>query len=124
MSDLALDQTSNNDLLLTSGDLSTVILDAAIRQNLLQRLQLFLGEWFLDTTSGVPYYQTILVKNPNLDVVQATLKDVILSTNGIESLNSFKFEYDNSLRTLTVAFEAKSTNGTVINVQTQVGGGI
>lgn len=120
MSDIALDMNpaspSFSDLVLVNGDLQLVQSDAAIRQNLFQRLRLFLGEWFLDTTQGVPYYQVILLKNPNLDVVQATLLSVITKTEGIVELLDFAFDYDNAQRSLSVTFSARSTNGTVISV--------
>ena len=120
MSDLLMDMDpaspTYNDLKIVNGDLSLADGDAAIRQRLLLSLQLFLGEWFLDTTKGVPYYQFILVKNPNLDLVEATIKNVILSCPGIVELTDFEFGYNNGLRTLSVNFDAKSTNGTIISV--------
>lgn len=123
MSDIELDLVTN-DMKLTGGDISIVTLDAAIRQRLLQTLRLFLGEWFLDTSAGVPYYQSILVKNPNLDVVQASIKNAILSTPGIIELLSFNFNYDAAQRKVTMDFDAKSTNGTTITVRSFEEGGI
>jgi hypothetical protein len=123
MSDIELDLVTN-DMKLTGGDISIVTLDAAIRQRLLQTLRLFLGEWFLDTSAGVPYYQSILVKNPNLDVVQASIKNAILSTPGITELLSFNFNYDAVQRKVTMDFDAKSTNGTTITVRSFEEGGI
>lgn len=110
--DLALD-TQTHDLLITDGDLSVMSNDGSIRQNLKQRLLLFLGEWFLDTTQGVPYYQYILVKNPNLDLVEATFKDVILSTPGILELDTFEFGYTAGTRQLQIGLQAKSTQGDI-----------
>ena len=120
MSDIQLD-TLTNDISLSGGDLQIVLLDAAIRQSLLQRLRLFLGEWFLATDKGVPYYQSILVKNPNLDLIQATLLTVIRTTPGITDVTEFEFGYDNASRNLSVEFNARSTNGTIISIQTSVG---
>lgn len=122
MSDLKLDQLTN-DLVVEDSDLQLVQLDEAIRQSLFQRLRLFFGEWFLDTSKGVPYYQNIFVKNPNLDVVQATLLNTIQGTPGIEEILNFEYTaYDPATRELGIAFQAKSTNGTIISVQTNIGG--
>lgn len=123
MSDIKL-STLTNDLEVTNGDLDIILMDGAIRQSLLQRLRLFLGEWFLDTSHGVPYFQSILVKNPNLDLIQATIKNVVLSTPGITELLTFEFDYNNATRVLSVSFDARSTNGTVIQVTDALGGGI
>lgn len=125
MSDIALQmlpaQPNYNDLQVVAGDLVIIDRADAIRQRLLQNLRLFLGEWFLDTSKGVPYYQFILVKNPNLDLVEATIKNVILKTEGMQELTKFEFGYDNSLRALSVTFEAKSTTGETIKLRTSVG---
>jgi hypothetical protein len=105
--------TQTHDLLVTDGDLQVFSDNGAIRQNLKQRLLFFLGEWFLDTSQGVPYYQFILVKNPNLDLVESTLKDVVLSTTGILELDTFQLDYTRGTRQLQVSLQAKSTEGDI-----------
>lgn len=107
--DLMLD-TTTHDLVPVAGDLQLVTKADAVRQHLKQRLWLFLGEWFLDTTKGVPYYQFILVKNPNLDLVEATLKQMILQTPGVLELTDFSFTYARAGRALTVEFTAKCSD--------------
>ena len=120
MIDIQLD-SNGADLMVDTGDLVIIKDDAAIRQSVLQRLRTFFGEWFLDTSVGLPYYQNILVKNPNLDLVQALVKNVVLTTPGITMLNQFQFDYNNGLRELSIEFSAKSTNGQTILVSTTVG---
>lgn len=117
--DLLLD-ADTHDLAITVGDLQITADDQSIRQSLKQRLLLFFGEWFLDTEKGVPYYQFILVKNPNLDVVQALLKDAVLGTPGVLELTAFEFDYAPGNRELTVALQGKSTAGD-INFELPVG---
>lgn len=111
----------SNDLVIQNGDLVLVHNDSAIRQAVQQNLQTFLGEWFLDTTQGVPWLQSILVQHPNLDVIQSVLQEAILSTPGILSLTAFNFSFDNGKRTLTIQFQAISTNGQTIDLETSVG---
>lgn len=120
MIDLKISDTTN-DLILTDGDLTLIMDSDQIRQAVKQALQTFLGEWFLNTTQGIPYYQTVFTQNPNLDIVQATLTNAILSVPGIVQLTSFDFTFDNGLRKLNITFEAKSTNGQTINLETTVG---
>ena len=107
--DLQLD--SDFDLDLVEGDLALIEGLDAIRQHVRQRLQLFLGEWFLDITVGVPYFQNVYVKNPNFIVVEALFRDRVLSTPGIDEVNSFDFDYDNNTRQLSVSFAATTING-------------
>lgn len=119
MSDLAMDLVTN-DLLIKDGDMSLVTGDAAIAQDLQQRLQIWLGEWFLDTTKGLPFKQQILVKNPNLDVVQADFVQAILDTPGVSQILDFNFDYTSQNRSLAIFVVAQTTNGQTITAQAQI----
>ncbi len=118
MADLALqlDPVSQNlnDLDLVDGDLrltSTTIED--VRQNILQRLRVYLGEWFLDNTIGVPYYQQILVKNPDQSKIDAIYINQIMGTRGVQQLNSYSFSPNLTTRVLNLAFSAQTVKGKV-----------
>lgn len=110
-----------NDLVVVNGDLVLCKGSSAIAQDCLQQLQMFLGEWYLDTSKGVPWLQTILVKNPNLNVINATLQNVICSVKGISELVAFNYTYNNATRELSITFQAKCVNGQVIGLNTAVG---
>lgn len=98
--------TSGYKLHLSSG------LDATA-QRIKIRLKLFLGEWFLDTAAGVPYYEDILIKNPDLNLVKAALQQQILTTPEVVELISFDLQLDNQTRTLSVTFAATTTSGLI-----------
>lgn len=119
MSDLLMD-FATNDLMITNGDLSLATGDVAIQQDLQQRLQLWLGEWFLDTTKGVPYRQQILIKNPNMDVVQADITGTVTDTPGIEQILDINFSFNGPGRALTVVVSAQTSSGQVIQAQASV----
>lgn len=112
MIDLALDPTTN-DLLITAFDLSFVEDIDQIAQNLNIRLRFFLGEWYLDTLAGVPYYQYIFVKNPNQIQVDSFLQNEISSTVGITDITSYSSSYDGPTRNYSVNFSASSVSGPV-----------
>ena len=63
MKDIALD-TATGDLLLENFDLQLVEGRDQIAQNLMIRLRFILGEWFLDITAGIPYYDDFFIKAP------------------------------------------------------------
>lgn len=108
MADLEL--TDLGDLKVTNDELNIIDDDAAIRQHLAIRLRFFLGEWFLDERLGIPYFDSILVKNPNLILVRGILRNAILTTPGIQSLEKFEFEYDNTVRKMRVDFTVRRTS--------------
>jgi hypothetical protein len=104
MSDFKLDLLTG-DIAFEAGDF--VLLDGpeAIAQELRIRLRFFAGEWFADTRIGLPYFQSIFLKSPNINSVQSIFRDVILGTPGVISLQSLSLDL-NAARKLTVSFSA------------------
>lgn len=111
--DLALD-TQTGDLCLDCGDIATVSGVDAIRQSLSIRLRFLKGEWFMDPSIGVPYFERILVKNPNVQDAQAILRQVILTTPGVLGIERFEFNFDSVGRAARLKFTALSTEGPVV----------
>lgn len=117
MADIELDLDPNSphfhDVKIVNGDL--VLNDGveAIRQHILQRLRMFLGEWFLDNTIGLPYFQQILVKNPDQSKIDAIFINQILGTPGVVSLTKYSFVPNFINRSVSVTFECLTTQGTV-----------
>jgi hypothetical protein len=109
MIDIELDPTTN-DLVLDSFDLSLIKDVRQVAQNLAIRLRFFLGEWYLDTTVGLPYYEYILVKNPNQIQVESFIKEEIAATQGIEQITAFSSSFDIVKRIYSVAFSVKTLN--------------
>jgi len=120
MSDLRLG--ADGDLEVKNGSLHLTSGDEAVRQHLQQRLRMFLGEWFLDLDRGVPYFQDILVKNPNVNQVDGILKQIILTTPGIVELVSFTMNFDSTARILNVEFEYTSYSGEITFFTENFGG--
>lgn len=111
MNSLKLD--NNFDLVLVDNDFVEIQGRDAIRQHLACRFGIFLGEFIYDTAAGVPWYQDILIKNPQFAIVSADLKRTVLDTPGITDLLSFDFSFDNGRRMATLDFKAQSTNGVI-----------
>ena len=112
---------TTNDLQITNGDLSLATGETAIQQDLQQTLQVWLGEWFLNTMIGVPYRQQILVKNPNLDIVQADIINAATGVPGITQVIDFSLNYTPGNRSIQISIVAQTSNGETIQTQTQVG---
>lgn len=108
--DLALDPATY-DLAVTNYDLSLNTGLPLMQQRLKQSLWFFLGEWYLDITDGVPYYQNILVKAPVQLTVESTLKAAILDTPGVLELTKFNVTYTNAPRQLALEFETSTLYG-------------
>ena len=86
-----------------------------VRQKLAQRLKFFLGEWFLDRRLGVPYFKHVFIRNPDLDVIRAMFRKVILGTRGVLGIvgDAITLDFDRVNRTLAVSFACTCEGGTV-----------
>lgn len=84
-----------------------------ILQNILQRCRLLYGEFFMDTSVGVPYFQQLFGQGAVTDDFEAALQNVILGTPGVMSLLQWSASVDLKTRVLTVIFSAQTTTGEV-----------
>lgn len=108
--DLALDKDTH-DLLIVGNNLLTVEGVDQVEQNTKIRLRFFAGEWFLDTSLGLPFYEEILVKNPNIPNIDNIIKAKIIDTPEVAELLSFDSSYDSVLRRYEVVFKYRSIHG-------------
>lgn len=100
------------DLELTDGQLTlTEETLKATAQRVRIRLRTFLGEWFLDQNIGLPIWQRILVKAPNLGSIASIIRREIHETPGVVSVQSVKTDLDRRTRELRVSFSATTKDG-------------
>lgn len=105
--------TDSNDLLVKDFDL--VLIDGleAVRQQVLVKLRLWRGEWFLDTEFGTPWLTDILGKQVSLSGVIAALQTSILQVPGTVKFAEFNFDFNRQRRVLTVDFILDTIYGQV-----------
>jgi hypothetical protein len=85
----------------------------AIQQSLLCRLRAFQGEWFLDETLGLPYFQEILGRSPNLVAIRALYRAALESTPGVLEVKELRLALKTD-RTLVVAFKVSTDVGELV----------
>ena len=100
--DLELDK--DGDLLL-DGDLSFTRGLCAVAQGINLRVRTFQGEWFLDLSLGVPYFQEILGFKFNEIRIDSIFRDVITDAPGAENLIQLVSTFSASTRLLNVSWE-------------------
>ncbi len=111
MLDIRLD--SDHDLDVSALDLSLVDQAEQVRQQLLIKLKLWTGEWFLDTDFGTPYLQSILGKQLTLSGAIAALRKSILEVSGVRSITEFTYNFSSQERKLVVDFTVDTPYGLV-----------
>ena len=116
MSDITLD-LGEHDLEILNGDLVIIseVADATA-QRLKIRLLFFKGEWFLNTTYGIPYFQRVLRKGVNKRQVDSIFRQTILETEGVLSIISFNSTFNNATREYSLTFSCKSESGQIITI--------
>jgi hypothetical protein len=106
------------DLLMVDGSL-VLTSDADTRgtnnvlQDILCRLRTFQGEWFLDNELGMPWFQLVLGKNPDLWLINSRIKATILETPGVFSLDRYTSTLERSTRRLPITFACTTVAGRV-----------
>ncbi len=96
----ALDPHTNDLFLRPNGELAVVRNAEAVGQHVRQRLKTFEGEWFLDTTAGVPWLDEILGRAYDPALAEAVIKGEVLDTDAVTEITSFSVRFDRQRRAL------------------------
>ena len=82
-----------------------------VAQRLSIRLKTWLGEWFLDTTYGIPYLTRILVKGVSKTTVDNILREEILKEPGVLEIQKFTSSFDPGTRLYNCDFIVLTREG-------------
>jgi len=99
------------DVLLTpDGDLfvnewGDIRLTESVRQAVRVRLLWFLNEWRFAPRNGVPYYEFILTKNPNIERIRRIFKNEIESAEEVREARNIKIVHEKNTRRARVTYE-------------------
>jgi hypothetical protein len=104
-------ETEDRDFALFEGNLILVGDARVIAQRVENRFRFFLGEWFLDVREGVPYWELVLIKGPNIGIIRQLFLKVIVETPGMADVLEFDMQYDPTLRTLYYQWEGITDDG-------------
>lgn len=82
----------------------------AVSQAIDTRLKLWMGEWFADLSDGTGWSQAILGKQSN-NLYELTLRQRVLETKGVSSIQDFQSFLDSDSRKLTVTMFVNTIYG-------------
>jgi hypothetical protein len=113
--DLKLDETTH-DCVFINGPLTASGITHPFTETVGQRLKImlltYMGEWFWDTTYGIPYYQRLLgIKQTSKASIDLIFNQKILEEPGVKEIVSFKSTFVNRVYSLT--FQVKVVDGTI-----------
>ena len=85
-----------------------------LEQRIRTRLQTFRGEWYLDEGLGVPYFEEVMAKNPDVDRVRALLMTELAAVPGVGQILDFTVGFERADRRFTVNFKCRSADGETV----------
>lgn len=109
MNDLALD--TDDDLKIFGGDLALKSGGESLAQRVLIALSINLGEWFLDVREGVPWLSEVFVRNPDITLIDNTIRARIMSVPGVSRIAEYRSTYTPATRVFVFSFRAEMATG-------------
>lgn len=101
MYDLKLDKAGDIEIS-ENGD---VALTQSVRQAVSIRLRWLFGEWRFAPENGVPYFDEILVKRPDIDRIKQILREEIMDVDGMTDVKNMKVSIDSVSRAAFISFD-------------------
>lgn len=102
--------TLTGDVDMTNGGSTQVV---SISQAIQKKFRLIKDEWFADLSAGVPYYEEVWVKDPEIAHLEQIFKSTALELAEVKSVISMTLDYNKTTRTLLVRFEVDTIEGVI-----------
>lgn len=75
------------------------------------RLLTILGEWKPTPNLGMPWFDAVMTKAPDLSLIEGLVRDVIIETPHVLDVSYVNLNLDKGMRTLNISFSAISDWG-------------
>lgn len=94
---------SSGDLVIgENGDIS---LTQSRRQAVQIRLRWLYGEWRFAPENGVPYFEEIMVKNPDTARIKQIIRSEVMGVDGMLDVKNLEVKVNSQLRTVRITFD-------------------
>lgn len=107
MKDILLDK--EGDIALNQdGDITMT--DSVI-QAVMIKIRWFFEEWVYDPELGIPYFESVFIKNPDLEEIEEILTEQILEIEEVTDVADMEITVDSNTRTADVTFTIETEEG-------------
>ena len=119
---------ANNDVLLDAdGDLRLdssrdIVLGESLVQKINIRLRWFKGEWPFDETQGTDWFDTVIVKNPDFDLIEQMVEQILYSFDEIANVETVSIEADSVKRSASITWKAVTKEAETIESEVKLWG--
>lgn len=108
MKDILLDK--DGDVALTAdGDISLVTSPV---QEVLIKLRWYFAEWVFDPEKGIPWFESVLVKNPDIDGIKKRLIREMLDVDDVLEVTKMDIIIDQKTRQAHISFQFRTSKET------------
>jgi hypothetical protein len=104
-------EDDDGDYTFGQGDDTWLVNSPRLSRRPLKRALLWYGQWFLDTTEGTPWIQSVLGKQKP-DTYNLAIRKRILETQGVSSITAFNTTVDGTTRRVTFTATVETIYGT------------
>ena len=84
-------------------------------------MQTFKGEWFLDGTIGIDYFNQIAGKNRSKAAVDAIIQAEILKEQEVLQITAYSSVVDKTTRKITIQFTVRTVDGFYSTLTASIG---
>jgi hypothetical protein len=88
-----------------------------LQQKVRSVLSLFFGEWYLDTSLGIPYIPATDSKIAHRFLIESRVQTKLMAIKGITKLIYFTPEYKSNERILSISFAAETDSGEILEME-------
>lgn len=117
--DILLD--NSGDLLVSSdGDIK---LGESVAQKINIRLKWFENEWRWNEEEGLPYMESLMVKNPNIEYFENLIREKIFDVEEVTEIKEVRIIYDRQSRNAVIRYVALTDYETIkeeVDIQCQI----
>lgn len=114
--DILLDPQSHDVIFVNGAAPTTRSQQDVVAQRLKITLQTFLGEWFLNLDTGIPYFQQILTKIRNKSSVDAIFQQAILADEGVIEMLAYSSTLNVASRGFDLSFTVRVADGSAVPI--------
>lgn len=111
--DLLLDPLTHDIVFVNGQTTVTKTQSEIVAQRLKITLYTFLGEWFLDTDVGVPYFQQVFGKVRSKAAIDTVFQNIIAADPGVVEIREFTSSMSAGDRGYSMTFKVRVADGSV-----------
>jgi len=90
-----------------------ILLGDSISQKVKIKIQWFAGEWRWNPEEGLPYFDSLFIKNPQIETFKNELRRVIFDITEITEIKDVSISFDNKTRVGTISVYALTDTETI-----------